>query len=71
MTDDQVRSVTNRRVINVSCTQHGGSRGFTNLVIRKLDSEIELDPHVTGGCLIKLDERGATALRDVLTEWLG
>jgi hypothetical protein len=47
VTDDQVRSVTNRRVINVSCTQHGGSRGFTNLVIRKRDGDIELDPHAS------------------------
>jgi hypothetical protein len=71
VTDDHGRNGSNRRVIDASCTQHGGSRGFTNLVIRKRDGDIELDPHVTGGCLIKLDERGATALRDALTEWLG
>jgi hypothetical protein len=69
MADDQVRST--RRVIHATCTQHGGARGFTNLVARKLDGEIELDPHVTGGCLIRLDESGATVLRDALTEWLG
>jgi hypothetical protein len=71
VTDDQARRVRNRRVINASCTQHGGTPGFTNLVITKRDGDIELDPHVTGGCLIKLDEGGATALRDALTEWLG
>ncbi len=71
MTDDQVRSVTNRRVINVSCTQRGGSRGFTNLVIRKRDGDIELDPHVTGGCVILLDEDGARTLSEALQEWLG
>lgn len=60
-----------RRAIPATCTQHGGARGFTNLVVKKLDGEIELDPHVTGGCVIKLDENGATALRDALTEWLG
>lgn len=60
-----------RRVIHATCMQHGGARGFTNLVIRKLDGEIELDPHAVGGCVIKLDEDGATVLRDALTEWLG
>jgi hypothetical protein len=45
--DDQLRSVTNRRVINASCTQHGGSRGFTNLVVTKCDGDIELDPHAS------------------------
>jgi hypothetical protein len=45
--------------------------GFTNLVASKRDGEIELDPHVDGGCRILLDEAGATVLRDVLVEWLG
>lgn len=64
-------SGSSRRVISATCTQHGGARGFTNLVVRKLDGEIELDPHVTGGCLLKLDEDGAMVLRDALVEWLG
>lgn len=71
MTDDHVRNITCRRVINASCTRHGGTLGFTNLVVSKNDGMIELDPHVTGQCLIKLDESGATSLRDALTEWLG
>jgi hypothetical protein len=71
MTDDQVRS--NRRVIHATCTQcRGVARGFTNLVVRKLaDGYIEFDPHATGACGIKLDEDGATVLRDTLVEWLG
>lgn len=61
----------NRRVIHAHCTQHGGTPGFTNLAVRKLNGSIELDPHVTGSCVITLDEPGATVLRDALTEWLG
>jgi hypothetical protein len=29
------------------------------------------DPHVTGDCVITLDEEGAKTLRNLLTEWLG
>jgi hypothetical protein len=61
----------NRKVIPVTCTLHRGPAGFANLVVRKCDGEIELDPHATGACTITLDENGASALRDVLTEWLG
>ncbi len=64
-------SGSNRRVIPATCTQHGGARGFTNLVVAKRDGDIELDPHATGGCLITLDETSTRALRDALTEWLG
>jgi hypothetical protein len=32
---------------------------------------IELDPHVTGSCVLTLAEDEALALRDVLTQWLG
>jgi hypothetical protein len=61
----------NRRVIDVHCSQHGGPRGFTNLAATKRDDLIELDPHVTGGCVIILDEKAATELFDTLEEWLG
>lgn len=61
----------NRRVIMCTCSVHAVARGFTNLVISKRDGEIELDPHVDGCCLLTLDEIGASALRDALTEWLG
>ncbi len=69
MADDQVNS--SRRVINASCTQHGGARGFTNLVVSKLNGEIELDPHATGGCVIRLDETGARAMCEIVLDWLG
>ena len=71
--DKPVRRVrdTNRRVIDVYCSTHGGPRGFTNLVCTKRDDVIELDPHVTGQCVIILNEKAATELLDTLGEWLG
>jgi hypothetical protein len=32
---------------------------------------VVFDPHVTGECLITLDEQSAKALRDLPTNWLG
>jgi hypothetical protein len=61
----------NRRVIHATCTTHGGGIGFTNLVATKRDGFVELDPHVTGQCVLTLAEDEAIALRDALTEWLG
>jgi hypothetical protein len=46
-------------------------RGFTNVVLTKRGGEIELDPHATGACVLRLDEAAATAVRDTITEWLG
>lgn len=60
-----------RRVIDVHCSVHGGPRGFTNLVLTKRGDIIELDPHVTGGCVIVLDEKAAAELFDAIGEWLG
>jgi hypothetical protein len=76
MTDDAssdkpVRRDPNRRVIDVSCTVHGGARGFVPLVVTKRDSDIELNPHATNGCVIILNEKAATELFDALGEWLG
>ena len=61
----------NRRTVPVTCQTHGGARGFCNLLMTKADGTIVLDPHSTGACVIVLDETAATAVRDVLTEWLG
>jgi hypothetical protein len=64
--------VSERRVvIPASCAVHGGPAGFTTLVIRKVDGEIVLDPHADGSCVLSFDEDAATALRNVLIEWLG
>ncbi|HEY3689674.1 MAG TPA: hypothetical protein VGL46_05150 [Pseudonocardiaceae bacterium] len=71
MTDDQVRSVSNRHAIPVTCTHHGGPRGFANLVASKRDGEIELDPHVDGCCVILLSEDSARVLSEALVGWLG
>lgn len=60
-----------RAVIPATCTVHGGSAGFTNVVLRKLDGLIELDPHATGACVIIFDEAGATALITTIGQWLG
>jgi hypothetical protein len=61
----------NRKAIPVTCALHQGPRGFANLVVEKQGNEIVLDPHVTGACVIILDEAAATALFDVLGKWLG
>ena len=72
-TDDvaTTRPVRTRKVIPATCTQHGGSKGFTNVVLTKRGSEIELDPHATGSCVITFDKDAASAVRDTITEWLG
>jgi hypothetical protein len=64
------KPVRTRKVIHATCTKHGGSRGFTNVVLTKRGSEIELDPHATGSCVITFDEDAAGAVRDTITEWL-
>ena len=61
----------NRRAIPATCAQHGGTPGFTNLVVSKRDGAIELNPHVDGCCLVTLDEAGARVLSEALQEWLG
>jgi hypothetical protein len=77
MTDDDVASSgrparrdPNRRVIDITCSTHGGARGFTPLVCTKRGDLIELDPHAIG-CVIILNEKAASELFDALGEWLG
>lgn len=60
----------NRRAIPVSCALHRGPGGFANLVVEKQGSEIVLDPHVTGACVIIFDKAGARVLFDALGSWL-
>lgn len=71
VSNDHAPRVSNRRAIPATCTQCGGTPGFTNLVITKCDGEIELDPHASGGCVIRLDESGARSLCEIVVEWLG
>lgn len=61
----------NRKVIHATCALHRGPVGFANVVVSKRDGTIELDPHVTGSCVLTLAEDAAIALRDALTQWLG
>lgn len=60
-----------RCAIPATCTTHGGPAGYTNLLVSTCDGSVELDPHVTGSCVIRLDEDGARTLCEALTEWLG
>jgi hypothetical protein len=60
-----------RKGIPATCARHRGPIGFANLMISKQGESLVLDPHVTGECLITLDDQSAKALRDILTEWLG
>jgi hypothetical protein len=48
-----------------------GPAGFANLLVSMQGGWIVFDPHVTGACVIAIDEEGAKALRNILTEWLG
>lgn len=45
--------------------------GFTNLQLCREAGQIVLDPHVTGECIVSLDEAGATELHRLLGKWLG
>jgi hypothetical protein len=65
------RPSKHRRAIPAHCTTHGGTPGYTNLVVSKRGGHIELDPHVDRSCVITLDEDGSRILFEALTEWLG
>jgi hypothetical protein len=60
-----------RKAIPVTCALHRGPEGFANLMVSVDNGTIVLDPHVTGSCVITMDEAAACVLRDLLTEWLG
>jgi hypothetical protein len=60
-----------RKGIPATCGLHRGPIGFANLMISKQGESFVLDPHVTGECLITLNENSAKELHNILTEWLG
>jgi hypothetical protein len=60
-----------RKAIPGTCGLHRGPIGFANLMVSLQGRSVVFDPHVTGECLITLNEESATTLRDILTEWLG
>jgi hypothetical protein len=68
-THNSARS-SHRRVIMTTCQAHGAA-GFTNLLVTKENGVIVLNPHVANCCVLRLDEQAATALHEVLGEWLG
>ncbi|HZA17973.1 MAG TPA: hypothetical protein VE645_14010, partial [Pseudonocardiaceae bacterium] len=64
--DERGKRDPNRRVIHIHCSVHGGPRGFTNLVCTKSNGDVELDQHVSGGCVIVFRRKAATELFDTL-----
>jgi hypothetical protein len=60
-----------RKAIPATCGLHRGPIGFANLLVSMQGASVVFDPHVTGTCVIALEEEGAMTLRDILTEWLG
>jgi hypothetical protein len=60
-----------RKAIPATCGLHRGPIGFANFLVSMQGGTVVFDPHLTGACVIALEEEGATALRDILTEWLG
>ncbi len=61
---------SHRRVVMTTCQAHGAA-GFTNLLVTKEDGIIVLNPHVANCCVLRLDQQAATALHNILGEWLG
>ncbi|MGH3821290.1 MAG: hypothetical protein ACRDRA_00355 [Pseudonocardiaceae bacterium] len=61
----------NHRTVSATCQTHRGRKGFCNLRLTKVGGEIVLDPHVTGCCVLRLDEIEARVVRDTLIAWLG
>ena len=57
-------------MIMTSCEAHGAA-GFTNLLMTKEDGVIVLNPHLANCCVLRLDEKAAMTLHDILGEWLG
>ena len=59
------------KAIPATCGLHRGPVGFANLMVSERGGTVMFDPHVTGACVISLDEEGARMLRDLLTGWFG
>lgn len=62
-------TVCNSRTFEATCNQHG-TPGYTNLRARLTPRGIELDPHVTGACVITLSMATGLELARQLTAWL-
>jgi hypothetical protein len=64
-------STGRRKAIPGTCALHRGPIGFANLMVSLQGDSVAFDPHVTGECVITLQEQSAKMLRDILTEWFG
>jgi hypothetical protein len=60
-----------RKAIPATCGVHRGPEGFANLLVSMQGATFVLDPHVTGECVIALEEDSAEMLCSILTVWLG
>lgn len=60
----------NRLVLHVTCQIHGGTEGFTNLVVTRNENTITLNSHADNSCVLTLDEVTANAFHETLGEWL-
>ena len=60
-----------RKAIPATCGVHRGPEGFANLLVSMQGATVVLDPHVTGECVIALEEDSAEMLCSILTVWLG
>jgi hypothetical protein len=68
--DEKNARTSQRRVIMTTCQAHGAA-GFTNLLMTRENGVIVLNPHLANCCVLRLDEKAATTLHDILREWLG
>lgn len=60
----------NRRVLHGTCRRCREAAGFANLLVTKEPGGVVFDPHVTGACVICLDQAAARELHQALGEWL-
>jgi hypothetical protein len=59
----------NQMTLPATCNLHGIA-GFTNLRVRLRPRGLEIDPHVTGACVLTLSLVDAAVLHSRLAEWL-
>ena len=59
-----------RKEIPAACQRERGLVDVTKLAVSKRGGTSVLDPQGPGGCVISLDEHGATTLGNLLSVWL-
>jgi hypothetical protein len=68
--DEKNARTSQRHVIMTICQEHG-TAGFINLLMTRENGVIVLNPHLASCFVLRLDEKAATSLHDILGEWLG